>query len=228
MLRRCCVRSAPLVSRLHYSTASQRWQDMDFSVPFKTKLELAAADEAANGRQRFDELVREWDDYPSVQASLRTINDRYADVMKDQDWAEMRKQFKTESSTVDWSFLKENFPFPQIIADAQKAMDSYTLPDVDVSDIYIPELVEGAAKLSQELRADFKELSVVLPELELEMARTKYLEENLDTINMHDERARMPEIFAEIDKELQEMNWDDEPHVMPKFGDGWPKDHHHH
>ena len=73
------------------------------------------------------------------------------------------------------------------------------------------ELDKLVAEYSAQVRAQNEQFAAKLPQLEKDMARTRYLKENLSTLTIEEERQSEPAIFAEIDKELDEYQWDDEP-----------------
>ena len=126
--------------------------------------------------------------------------------------------------------MEENLKYPEIIAAFKESLEKIKFQDIEVwcsscpdsiftwshlvrrqVDSQFGELDKLVAEYSAQVRAQNEQFAAKLPQLKKDMARTQYLKENLSSLTIEEERQKEPAIFAEIDKELDEYQWDDEP-----------------
>lgn len=170
------------------------------------------AKQAGQKTPSFDQIVGKWKEYPSVVAQLQQINNVFADLQKDSKWSDIEKQFKHDPNarSIDWAYLEENLKHPEIVAAYKDALETIKFQDVEI-DSHFAELDKITEEFSNEVRAQNAKYMDLLPGLERDMARTESFKANIRTITIEEERAHEPKIFAEIDNELEQYMWDDEP-----------------
>ncbi len=139
---------------------------------------------------------------------LHQLNNAIADFGRDQLWVDMQKQFRhnTNDQTIDWDYAAQHLP-----ADMIKYYKD-TLRDAKIPEMDFNRASPKIAAVTEEFAAEVFELQeqhdALVPLIERDLKRNNYILDNLDTLTADDMRPLDPETFKQIDKEVDELNWD--------------------
>ena len=155
---------------------------------------------------------------PLRQQQLHQLNNALQEFGRDAQWEEIQKQFKHDPSkpTIDWAYLEEQFPFPALVKGFKEEIEKSKWQEHKFEE-ELKEFTEIGLQAAWESHCQQQAMDKALPRLERQLAKLRHVRDNVREINLEQARQLDPELFKKLDKEVDELNWDDDPAAPETF-----------
>ncbi len=146
------------------------------------------------------------------------LNNALQEFGRDAQWEDIQKQFKHDPSktTIDWAYLEQEFPFPQLVQGFKEEIEKSKWQEQKFEE-ELKEFTEIGMQAAWESHCQQQAMDKALPRLQRHLAKLRYVRDHLREINLEQARKLDPELFKKLDKEVDELNWDDDPAAPETF-----------
>lgn len=201
-------------------------------------LERYAEREKAGTIPTWDELIKnftavfpEHSDLVKDLHNLRDTVSSMSDHFEEKELLEKHGVKEGSVPTIDWAYLEENYPYPEEIKKwkAEFNIDVKSL-DTGAKPVGLDLLAKRFDAILQDsweaMQVDKQMVEEMAPFREKAVDRVRHFYENFDEIRVWDQKALEPEIFEEIEKNIEMYNWDGTEDFERRIKEDAYKDHH--